>query len=48
MTQAHAGLEITEVAFGTIAGHLTDALLAAGVSQENTDSVIAVVASLKS
>ena len=46
LSRAHAGRNITEVAFGTVVGHLQAALLAAEVSSKDTDSIIGVVASL--
>ncbi|MDI3315727.1 MAG: group 1 truncated hemoglobin [Mycobacterium sp.] len=46
MKQAHRGRGITMHHFNLVAGHLTDALSAAGVSPETVDEILAIVAPL--
>ncbi|TCJ97403.1 group I truncated hemoglobin [Nocardia alba] len=46
MRTVHRGRGITAGHFGLVAGHLTDALTAAGLDRELTDQVIGAVASL--
>ena len=48
MKEAHKGLGITEEAFNHVATHLSDALLASGVEEADKDTIIGVIASLKS
>ncbi|MGW5388074.1 group I truncated hemoglobin [Nocardia sp. NPDC003963] len=46
MKQVHQGRGITAHHFGLVAGHLTEALTAAGVGEEIVDQIIAAVAPL--
>jgi hemoglobin len=48
MKQAHKGRGITMYHFNLVAGHLTDALSAAGVPAETVDEILALVAPLAS
>ncbi len=48
MKSAHKGLGITNEAFDAVAGHLSDALIAAGVSQSDKDTIIGNIAGLRS
>lgn len=45
LVKAHTGLNITEEAFGEVAGHLKDSLSQAGVEGADIDTIIGVVAS---
>ena len=47
MRAAHKGLDITPAQFAAVAGHLADALAAAGVPGHLVDQVIAHVAQLR-
>lgn len=47
MRDAHAGRAITSAHFTAVAGHLTDALLTAGVPQDTTDAIITAIAPLE-
>ena len=47
MRVAHEDRDITDAAFATIALHLQEALLGAGVGSDDTATIIGVVASLK-
>lgn len=46
MRQAHRGRSIGQQHFNLVAGHLTDALLAAGVPEEITEQIIGIVGPL--
>ncbi|SEG70337.1 hemoglobin [Thermomonospora echinospora] len=46
MRDAHAGMAITPEHFNAVAGHLTGALLDAGVPQATVDEIIGLVAPL--
>jgi hemoglobin len=47
MREAHAGMNITEAQFGAVAGHLTEAMAACGVSPVLIETVIGQVAQLQ-
>ena len=47
MDEAHKAYRITPYHFQRVASHLHDALLAAGISQADTDSILAEVAKLR-
>lgn len=46
MKNVHRHLGITTEQFGLVAGHLADALLAAGVPRATTDEIIGAIAGL--
>lgn len=47
MKEAHENLAITEFHFGLVAGHLSDALSAAGATDAQVNEIIAIAGSLK-
>ncbi len=47
LREAHRGLDITLAQFTAVAGHLQGALLACGVPEETTATIIAAVANLQ-